>query len=280
MKIHIREVTKILDENLKKYEKGEKPANLYFLCRHDLDLDYLILYWFKDHGLDPIRNMFPQILWDDNKQGFLEKTNPPVYVFSNEMQAFMNKPFVFYYKMLNFGRDFAADNMLVDLISKEIAPNAGFKPFDLKNRMFTVAYGFTKESGNHVQELSKDLTDLFDIYEVDDDLQHMLEEKYQSIIRFADALKEDNDSLANDEYLHASFVKKLLDTGFNISDCSIYMYNKLDTAFREGKNNTFELYKAALIESLKQELVPGVFVVPEKAKEDVPMLIDWINSIK
>lgn len=280
MKVNIREVERILEENLRKYESGEKPANIYFLCRHDLYLDHLILDWFKKHKLDSILNMLPQVLWEENKYGILEKTNPPVYVFSNEMQKRMDKPFVFYYKMLNYGRDCAADDMVIDLISKEIAPNASFEPLDLKNRMFTVAYGFTKESGNRVQELSKYLTGLFDVYEVEEDLQYMLEDKYQSLISFADALKEDGNKNSDKYYLHASFVKKLIETGYNIQDCGVYLNNNLEKAFDFGDNNTFESYKAGLIKSLEEELKPGVFVITEKAKEDVPMLIDWIKNTK
>ena len=85
MKLDIRELNKVLDENLRKYKEGEKPANLYFLCRHDIVLDNLITNWFKANDLEPILNMLPQILWNENAQGFLEKTNPPVYVLSNAM---------------------------------------------------------------------------------------------------------------------------------------------------------------------------------------------------
>lgn len=280
MKIDIREVTRVLDANLKKYENGQKVANLYFLCRHDLNLDGLIRDWLEKNELNTIQNMLPQVLWQQNPQGILEKTYPPVYVLGNDFQKRMEKPFVFYYKMFNYGRDFNGDDMIIDLLSKDTAPNASFEPIDLKNRMFTVAYGFTKDSGNRISDLPKGLIDLFEVYEVQEDLQYMLEDKYQSLMTFADAVKEDDEKLAKEDYLHASFVKKLLDTGYNIPDCGIYMNNHLDEAFRFGKNNTFELYKAALIEALELDVKSGVFVVSEKAKEDVPKMIEWIKGIQ
>lgn len=280
MKINIKEVTKFLNDNLEKYKRGDKPLNIYFLCRHDLPLDNLILDWFEGNNLDPLLNVFPNVLHEENKQGFLVKTNPPIYVFSNGYEQSMGKPFVLYYKMFNYGRDFDGDHMLIDLLSKEIAPNSGFKALDLKNRMFTIAYGFTKDSGNRVKELAKELTDLFTVYVVEEDLRYALETKYQQCKRYEEILKEKGDEAAYSYKLHASYIKKLLDTGFNISDCGVYMENMLERAFDEEITNTFDKYKDALIQSIEDDINCTFAIVTDKAKVDGKAIIEWLKGIQ
>ena len=196
----------------------------------------------------------------------------------------MDEPFVFYYKMFNYGSDFNGDYMLVDLLSKKTAPNAQFKPFDLKNRMFTVAYGFIEDSGNPITELPEELLNLFEVYEIDEDLQFSLENKYQNILAGVEALKKAGyDKDAEEESLLLSFVKKLIDTGFNIDDCGVYVSNKISAAFDFNENTDFTSFKNALIEELEQEISPSfrsIAKVTEKEIRDAKAMIEWLKAIQ
>ena len=110
-------------------------------------LDEVIEKWLEDNNIDYLQNQYPRVMWETNPQGFLEESNPPVYVLDNAfIEQHTSNPFVLYFKLFNYPRELCGDEMLRDLIAKDYLNNSGFGTFDLRKRMFSIAYGFRKES--------------------------------------------------------------------------------------------------------------------------------------
>ena len=287
MKLDIRDLPKFLDENLELHKKGKKAKNLYFLCRHDLIVDDVIKEWFKKQSINFLQDAYPRELFEQNKQGFLVKKEPSIYVLQSALQNKMESPFVLYYRMLNYGRDFNGDHMIIDFIAKDAVPNASFKPFDLKNRMFTIAFGFKEDSGNRISPLNKDLLDLFDIYELEVDLRFLLEHEYKRKLELINRLESQTgveiERITKEARQDASNIRQLIDTGFNIPDCGVYLLNSISGANVLSEDGTFEDFKKELIKQVEASLdlhKYGKAVTTDKIKADYLSILEWLKSIK
>ena len=287
MKLNIRDFKKVLDDNLELYKTGKKAKNLYFLCRHDIIIDDIIDEWLGDASINVIKDAYPSILYEENAQGILLKSKPAVYVLSNALQDRMEEPFILYYRMLNHGRDTNGDDLLVNFIKNDVAPNASFAPFDLKNRMFTIAFGFKEDSGNSVVTLNKDLLDLFDVYELDVDLQFLLQFMYQRELEQIKGLEtlptgEEREEWINETKQTASYLKRLIDTGFNIQDCGVYLINNIDGVCDFDETTSFEEFKSNLLKEVEQGLesnLSGPFRTTNKINEDYRAIIEWLKQL-
>ena len=292
MNINLSDVILLLNKNLELYKKGEKPKNLYFLCLHDLILDEVIEKWLEDNNIDYLQNQYPRVMWETNPQGFLEESNPPVYVLDNAfIEQHTSNPFVLYFKLFNYPRELCGDEMLRDLIAKDYLNNSGFGTFDLRKRMFSIAYGFRKESANPVLDLREDLLDLFETYVLKMDLQAILNYLYDKYLRGVDNLKAKLENADNKEEMQkwiketeveASFIKRLIDTGFNIKDCSVYLINSIRAAFSKPDDLTFDSFIEALLEQLNTHLKfeeEGSFASTDKSKADCQAIIKWLSSL-
>ncbi|MBO4666927.1 MAG: hypothetical protein J5666_02195 [Bacilli bacterium] len=284
MKIGIKDVRRILDENLQLYKEGKKAKNIYFLCRHDLILDSVIKDWIKDNNIPNLQNQHPRIMWDENQYGILEKTNPPIYVLDNRfVEQYLDKPFILYYQMFNYGRDEGGDDLVFDLIVKPSVSNSGFGTFDMKNRMFTVAYGFREGSGNRTNELPERLLNQFDVYELVMDLKSILQFEYDEHMDIVNSLKAKDSELAEKYELEASIIKQLIDTGFNIDDCAIYLLNNLRGSFMMADELTLKDVVEELIKAMETHLHMAeshALAPSDKGIEDCKAIIEWLNGLK
>ena len=287
MKINGPDIIKILNENLELYKQGKKPKNLYFLCLHDLIIEDIVNKWIEENNLNYIQNPYPRILWEENKQGILKETVPPVYVLSNGLEKKMNEPFLIYFKLFNYPRDVKGDQLLIDLISKESVENSGFAPLDARNRMFSVAIGFREDSANGLVELKKELINLFDVCEIEMDLQFLLKHELENSLHRINKLKampkdEEADKWIKEEEEEALCMQRLIDTGFNIPDCGVYFLNDISGAFMMDDEKTFEGFIKQLIKQVEIEFnlhTSGTVKTTDEINDHFNKIINWLKSI-
>ena len=287
MKIKGEEIVKLLDENLKLYKEGKKAKNIYFLCRHDMILDEIIDKWLEDNNIEYIMNPYPQVLWEENAQGFLEKSKPEIYVLNSGISEKMNNPFAIYLKLLNYGRDVEGDHLLVDLVSKPSMRNASFDTFDLSKRMFAIATGFREDSANSTYPLKQELLNAFDVYEAEFDLQFLLkfelEKRKDRLERIKGIEDKDTTEWIKKEEEAIFCVEKLINTNFNVEDCGVYLINNIEGALMHNHSNTFADFIKGLLESLKTDLKfheNGTFRSTEKILNDERILITWLSYMQ
>ena len=284
MKIKGQEITKLLDDNLKLYKDGKHAKNIYFLCRHDIVLDEIIDKWLEDNKVEYIMNPYPSVLWEENDRGFLQKSKPEIYVLDSGITERMKNPFLIYLKLLNYGRDTAGDNLLIDLVSKPEMRNAKFDTFDLSNRMFVIATGFREDSANSTYPLKEELVNKFEIYEVEFDLQFLLafelEKRKDRLERIKGIKDKDVTEWVKEEEETVFCIEKLINTGFNIEDCGVYLLNNIEGAIMQNHSHTFGEFIKNLLESLKTDLKfseGGTFRTTEKILNDERILITWLS---
>ena len=167
MKITVNQIEEVLEKNYQEYINNKKTKNLMFVGLYSIGKDSAIKNWAAKHNdFTLYEYCYPSQMYKENESGILEKTSRYTYDDQTLKDISENKT-VLYCRRINFGRNTSGDEELIKLIKDDIYKTIFGKEYNLASRMFTVATAYPNYQNNHNIDLSKELTSLFEIIEVE-----------------------------------------------------------------------------------------------------------------